>query len=66
MNPHQPANGGKPAPVAAKAAAVAAAQAHPLTWKTLVKRAGLPERHVTGRRLTAGTVADAPAHPSDA
>ena len=25
-----------------------------------------PERHVTGRRPTAGTVADAPARPSDA
>jgi hypothetical protein len=31
MNPHQPVNGEKPAPVAAKAAAVDAAQAHPLT-----------------------------------
>jgi len=39
MNPHQPADGGKPAPVAAKAAAIDAAQAHPLTWKNVVKRA---------------------------
>ena len=31
-------NAGKPAPVAAKAAAIDAAQAHPLTWKTMVKR----------------------------
>jgi uncharacterized protein (TIRG00374 family) len=29
----------KPAPVAAKAAAIDAAQAHPLTWKTVVRRA---------------------------
>ena len=35
----KPANAGKPAPVAAKAAAIDAAQAHPLTWKTVVKRA---------------------------
>ena len=39
MNPNQPADGGKPAPVAAKAAAIDAAQAHPLTWKNVVKRA---------------------------
>jgi uncharacterized protein (TIRG00374 family) len=35
----QPAHAAKPAPVAAKAAAIDAAQAHPLTWKTLVRRA---------------------------
>ncbi len=40
----QPPGGGsggaaKPGPVAAKAAAIDAAQAHPLTWKTVVKRA---------------------------
>jgi uncharacterized protein (TIRG00374 family) len=34
-----PVGAGTPAPVAAKAAAIDAAQAHPLTWKTLVKRA---------------------------
>jgi len=34
-----PADDGKPAPVAAKAAAIDAAQAQPLTWKTVVKRA---------------------------
>jgi uncharacterized protein (TIRG00374 family) len=34
----EPVNAGKPAPVAAKAAAIDAAQAHPLTWKTIVKR----------------------------
>jgi hypothetical protein len=34
-----PVGAGKPAPVAAKAAAINAAQAHPLTSKTLVKRA---------------------------
>ena len=34
-----PAGAGPPAPVAAKAAAINAAQAHPLTWKTVVKRA---------------------------
>jgi uncharacterized protein (TIRG00374 family) len=34
-----PADAGKPAPVAAKAAAIDAEQAHPLTWKTVVKRA---------------------------
>src|SRR6185437_11652823 len=39
MNPNQPADGGKPAPVAAKSAAIDAAQAHPLTWKNVVKRA---------------------------
>ena len=33
------AGAGKPAPVAAKAAAIDAAQARPLSWKTLVKRA---------------------------
>jgi hypothetical protein len=33
------ADAGKPAPVAAKAAAIDAAQAHPLTWKTVVRRA---------------------------
>ncbi len=38
----KPADAGKPAPVAAKAAPIDAAQAHPLTWKTVVKitRAG--------------------------
>ena len=35
----EPVNAGKPAPVTAKAAAIDAAQAHPLTWKTIVKRA---------------------------
>jgi len=35
----EPADAGKPAPVAAKAAAIDAAQARPLTWKTIVKRA---------------------------
>ena len=35
----EPVNAGKPAPVAAKAAAIDAAQARPLTWKTAVKRA---------------------------
>src|SRR5580700_7881312 len=34
-----PVAAGTPAPVASKAAAIDAAQAHPLTWKTLVKRA---------------------------
>jgi len=34
-----PVGAGTPAPVAAKAAAINAAQAHPLTWKTIVKRA---------------------------
>ncbi len=34
-----PVGAGTPAPVAAKAAAIDAAQAHPLTWKTVVKRA---------------------------
>jgi hypothetical protein len=34
-----PADAGKPGPVAAKAAAIDAAQARPLTWKTVVKRA---------------------------
>ena len=34
-----PVNAGKSAPVAAKAAAIDAAQARPLTWKTVVKRA---------------------------
>ena len=34
-----PVGAGTPAPVAAKAAAINAAQARPLTWKTLVKRA---------------------------
>jgi len=34
-----PVAAGTPAPVAAKAAAINAAQAHPPTWKTLVKRA---------------------------
>jgi len=33
------ADAGKPASVAAKAAAIDAAQARPLTWKTIVKRA---------------------------
>ena len=37
--PGEPVNGGKPAAVAAKAAAIDAAQARPLTWKTVVKRA---------------------------
>ena len=35
----EPVDAGAPAPVAAKAAAINAAQAHPLTWKTIVKRA---------------------------
>ena len=35
----EPVGAGTPAPVAAKAAAINAAQAHPLTWKTVVKRA---------------------------
>ena len=35
----KPVNVGKPTPVAAKAAAIDAAQARPLTWKTIVKRA---------------------------
>jgi hypothetical protein len=35
----EPVNAGKPAPVAAKAAAIDAAQARPLTRKTVVKRA---------------------------
>jgi uncharacterized protein (TIRG00374 family) len=35
----EPADAGKAAPVAAKAAAIDAAQARPLTWKTVVKRA---------------------------
>src|SRR5262249_49346406 len=35
----QPADAGKPAPVAAMAAAIDAAQARPLTWKTVIKRA---------------------------
>src|SRR5215468_2731161 len=35
------ADAGKPASVAAKAAAIDAAQARPLTWKTVVKRAGV-------------------------
>src|SRR5271165_7443592 len=35
----EPVNAAKSAPVAAKAAAIDAAQAHPLTWKTVVKRA---------------------------
>ena len=35
----EPVNAGKSAPVAAKAAAIDAAQARPLTWKTVVKRA---------------------------
>jgi uncharacterized protein (TIRG00374 family) len=34
-----PADGGRPGPVAAKAAAINAQQERPLTWKTLVKRA---------------------------
>jgi len=34
-----PVDAGKHAPVAAKAAAINAAQAPPLTWKTVVKRA---------------------------
>jgi len=34
-----PPDAEKPAPVAAKAAAIDAAQEHPLTWKTVVKRA---------------------------
>jgi hypothetical protein len=45
---------GRPAPAAAKAAAIDAAQARPLTWKTVVKLfAGLPAyllfRHRYGR-----------------
>ena len=35
----EPVNAGKSAPVAAKAAAIDAAQARPLTWKTVVMRA---------------------------
>ncbi len=35
----EPVDAGKHAPVAAKAAAIYAAQARPLTWKTVVKRA---------------------------
>ena len=35
----EPVDAGKPAPVAEKAAAIDAAQARPLTWKTVVKRA---------------------------
>ena len=35
----EPAGAGTPAPVAAKAAAINAAQAHPPIWKTVVKRA---------------------------
>jgi len=35
----KPVNVGKPTPVAAKAAAIDAAQARPLTWKSIVKRA---------------------------
>ena len=35
----EPVNAGKPAAVAAMAAAIDAAQARPLTWKTVVKRA---------------------------
>ncbi len=35
----EPVSAGKSAPVAAKAAAIDAAQARPLTWKTIVKRA---------------------------
>jgi hypothetical protein len=35
----EPANAGQPTPVAAKAAAIDAAQARPLTWKTVVTRA---------------------------
>ena len=35
----EPVNAGKPTPVAAKAAAIDAAQARPLTWKSVVKRA---------------------------
>jgi len=34
-----PVDAGKSAPVVAKAAAIDAAQAHPLTWKTVIKRA---------------------------
>ena len=34
-----PADGGRPAPVAAKAAAINAEQQRPLTWKTVIKRA---------------------------
>jgi len=35
----EPVNAGRSGPVAAKAAAIDAAQARPLTWKTVVKRA---------------------------
>jgi len=35
----EPVNAGKSAMAAAKAAAIDAAQAHPLTWKTVIKRA---------------------------
>ena len=34
----EPGDAGKPAPVEAKAAAIDAQQAHPLTWKAVVKR----------------------------
>ena len=46
----EPVNVGQPAPVAAKAAAIDAAQARPLTWKTIVKRAVAVA--VAGRTLT--------------
>jgi hypothetical protein len=36
-----PAGGGRPAPVAAKAAAINAQQQRPLTWKTVIKRAAV-------------------------
>jgi uncharacterized protein (TIRG00374 family) len=39
QHPGDGPGGAKPAPVAARAAAIDAAQSHPLTWKTLVKRA---------------------------
>jgi hypothetical protein len=39
QDPGEPVNAGKSRPVAAKAAAIDAAQARPLTWKAVVKRA---------------------------
>jgi len=39
QRPASEATAGRPAPVAAKATAIDRAQAHPLTWKTIIKRA---------------------------
>jgi len=39
QRPASEAIAGRPAPVAAKATAIDRAQAHPLTWKTIIKRA---------------------------